>query len=662
MTQNPKVLLVFSIGPVQDFIKVARRTQDLWMGSYILAYLASEGMRAVVADETDPVEILFPTLAGQPLIEKLWKKGSPNKRLLALATLPNKFTARVVSLEEGRRLGLKAEAAVRAAWQVLAGEIRRLFPAGLTTSSRAGWHALWDKQVDPQWLEVYWAVHENVAGVDFGAFNSLAEQALGMRKGLRNFGFAEDVGEKCTVCGIRSALAPELRMRRRNLRAEWGKIAKTLHERGQKKRSSLNPYSGLSAALNGDGRERLCAICASKRLVQRLYFDDLLGLRGGYPSTSSLASICFRQAVLESEHEDVKAALADLASALKQADVPQTLAKEAFPGLGDLVNKQFRYDGEMFYPETYTVKRLQEDYHTEVCEKTAQDLQGKVKALRKAAKAAEIAMPPTYYAVMLMDGDNMGKRLAESKSVKEQREISDGLRDFALQSVQKIVEDAGGRGRVVYAGGDDVMAFLPIETVLPTAEKLRRVFQLIMDKLKATYGNREYSPTASAGIVIAHHRAPLDNVLEAVRRVEQVAKNGYGRNAVAVAILKRSGEPIEVGAKWEYGEVKVADLVQKVYDHFRAGTLSSSFAHDAYDEAYSLDLASLPDEAHKKLLGRLWKRRSGEDSDDVIVSELGRLGQGLKGEALPDKVSPAQAVARWLLVARFLVRASSGED
>ena len=32
--------LLFTIGPVQDFIATARKTQDLWSGSYLLSYLA----------------------------------------------------------------------------------------------------------------------------------------------------------------------------------------------------------------------------------------------------------------------------------------------------------------------------------------------------------------------------------------------------------------------------------------------------------------------------------------------------------------------------------------------------------------------------------------------------------------------------------------------
>jgi len=40
--------LLFSIGPIQSFIAAARKTQDLWMGSYLLSYLTWKAMEIIV--------------------------------------------------------------------------------------------------------------------------------------------------------------------------------------------------------------------------------------------------------------------------------------------------------------------------------------------------------------------------------------------------------------------------------------------------------------------------------------------------------------------------------------------------------------------------------------------------------------------------------------
>jgi CRISPR-associated protein Cmr2 len=47
---NQTYLLVFSIGPVQDFIAAARRTRDLWFGSHLLSELARTSARTLLAD------------------------------------------------------------------------------------------------------------------------------------------------------------------------------------------------------------------------------------------------------------------------------------------------------------------------------------------------------------------------------------------------------------------------------------------------------------------------------------------------------------------------------------------------------------------------------------------------------------------------------------
>ena len=66
---NQPALLLFTLGPVQEFISTARRAQDLWIGSYLLSYLAWQGIR-VIAEHLGPDCVLFPSLLGQPLVDQ----------------------------------------------------------------------------------------------------------------------------------------------------------------------------------------------------------------------------------------------------------------------------------------------------------------------------------------------------------------------------------------------------------------------------------------------------------------------------------------------------------------------------------------------------------------------------------------------------------------
>ena len=57
--------------------------------------------------------------------------------------------------------------------------------------------------------------------------------------------------------------------------------------------------------------------------------------------------------------------------------------------------------------------------------------------------------------------------------------------------------------------------------------------------------------TLSAGIAFAHWKTPLAWLLEEARNAEHRAKNEYQRNALALSIVKRGGEILQWGAKFD---------------------------------------------------------------------------------------------------------------
>ncbi len=210
-----------------------------------------------------------------------------------------------------------------------------------------------------------------------------------------------------------------------------------------------------------------------------------------------------------------------------------------------------------------------------------------------------------YYALLLMDGDRMGAwlsgemaqgpsyrdsfhpairdgfdRHARGKPLLEaygrQRRalspnrhlaISGALNDFALTLVRHVVE-VEHLGRVIYAGGDDVLAMLPVADLLPAMQRLRLAYSghdpehtsgdrrgLTLQHGFAFLGGRLMrlmgeQATASCGAVIAHHQAPLGGVLRALHEAEQRAKTDGGRDAFSVTLIKRSGGQRRFTAKW----------------------------------------------------------------------------------------------------------------
>jgi CRISPR-associated protein Cmr2 len=214
-----------------------------------------------------------------------------------------------------------------------------------------------------------------------------------------------------------------------------------------------------------------------------------------------------------------------------------------------------------------------------------------------------------------MDGDGMGKIMQGVRDKEEHRGFSSAMADFARNHVPLIVE-RDFFGRLVYAGGDDVLAFSTLRDLLALGNTLQQRYCEIMkaelDKRPSGHKNSRPSVSASMGIVIAHTYAPLSHVLRCARDAEHNAKNHYGRNAFVVSILRRSGQQTRVGCKWHYDglneEAQPIKLFQKFARLFEDDVLSPKCIHLLLDESPSL-IKMLPD-AQISEIKRIFKRQS----------------------------------------------------
>lgn len=221
-----------------------------------------------------------------------------------------------------------------------------------------------------------------------------------------------------------------------------------------------------------------------------------------------------------------------------------------------------------------------------------------------------------YYALLLMDGDRMGQMLSgdpqwaisycdsfhpqvkdgfnkhaanqpaikaygqQKRALSPNRHlaISGALNDFSLTVVRHVVEEEH-LGRVIYAGGDDVLAMLPVADALSAMHRLRLAysghdpeheggrnpdgltlsqgFAMLDKKLMRMMGT---GATASCGLVVAHHQAPLGAVRRELEAAEKRAKNEGGRNAFSITVIKRSGGALFLTAKWGEALTLLAEL------------------------------------------------------------------------------------------------------
>jgi len=505
-------MLIYSVGPVQTFIAQARKARDLWQGSFLLSTLMAAAMSelADIANKSIEDVLIFPV---EPIIE-----GN-------IADIPNKYTALFDTLEQAQKAAESSAHNVEVQWKNISRSAwqKTLAKARMTTSET---QAIWDRQTNPQTLfDIFWVI-TNKGNREYPEWLRDSQKLFDARKRLRNFLTQNEPGEKSTISGEREALRGSGQSRA-NLKSFWFNVGNDAH---------------LSAKdIDLEGAERLDAIDTVKRFAELISGQP-------FPSTSSIATASYVRALIETlKQGKIKTTIVE--QWLAATEELDEMSIDAIPSLKEqaadqpLLKRIVSRDGDCFFDETFTSYRLQKDYHK--TSEEAEDISeaGKV-ALTKliqATKEHKIPTPTPYYAIIQMDGDNMGICLNGVENEQEHKAISEALSEFSRHpnQVRRIVQ-IDHPGRLVYAGGDDVLALSPLKDLLDVAYKLQERYKGKVEPVVGTE-ERQQKVTASMGIVIAHHYTPLNLVLQTVRNAEKLAKNRYGRNALVVTVMKRSG-------------------------------------------------------------------------------------------------------------------------
>jgi CRISPR-associated protein Cmr2 len=440
-------LLAIAVGPVQEFIAAARRTRDLWFGSYLLSEISRAVAKSV---EADGGKLIFPA-----------SSAAENVANVILAELPT---------GEPRDVAAKARQAAQKRWLEFAGEAQR-------EASGVIRQDIWDDQVEDV-IEFYaaWIV----SSADYRADRGTLMRLLAGRKNCRDFLPAKGRAgvPKSSLDGQRESVLKD------PARERWP----------ERFRARLRIREG----------EQLDVVGLVKRVA------------GGTQPYPSVARIAADPWVRGNQHRlgPVTAACGSLAEIIRPLNTPAHPHFEAFP-----------YEGTAVY-----VAR-----HHELIEETGATPED-LRLLREAL--ARLPHPEPYLAVLVADGDKMGAAISALTSPDANREFSSTLAGFA-NSARTIINQLNGV--LVYAGGDDVLAFLPVDKCLSCARKLHDDFG---DRL-AKYGK----PTLSVGIAIGHFMENLEDLLDYGRAAEKVAKKP-DRDGLAVHLHKRGGAPIGVRARW----------------------------------------------------------------------------------------------------------------
>lgn len=220
------------------------------------------------------------------------------------------------------------------------------------------------------------------------------------------------------------------------------------------------------------------------------------------------------------------------------------------------------------------------------------------------------AEPLPYSCLLIGDGDNMGKTINQLTTIKQHQRFSAELDKFA-RNVHPLLKQY--QGRVVYSGGDDVMAYVPLHNALECAEAINAAFADAMTTACAEIKIKQ--PTFSMGIVIVHQHMPLHQVLDLARTAEKNAKNEGGRNSLSIIQSKRSGTDLTIYGKWhKVNDCKPLSMRIKTFTELCSkGNLSSRLGYQ---------LRGVVKECGKKLA---WNQRDNARPDNVTTAEALRI-------------------------------------
>lgn len=630
-------IMVFSITPVQGFIGKSRKLRDYWTSSVLLSWLAFEGIKWVM-ENLGPDHIIYPSLIDQALVKEYLKKeylkneckiekindiflNNNNK----IASFPNKFLF-LIPFNYASEIAEEIEKHIKSKWaeinNLVLEELANKLKNNVDESGIEHIKSMFNRQNSHFW-DIQWATsrilekkdiddinigggikdllseknykaqsellniflkmiknkenyEKSGKGILYSSTHSLCQSALAVQKTIKTVERQPEPGEKCQMCGEFEVVHDK--KYQNNITAN------------QYKNDIKNFWENLSNRFgkqNIKENEKLCSICLTKRIaymaLQNQNKDSEKGHKKhilysafkeaeNFPSTTYISLYnYFKANGIVNEQDKL-----EIAQQIYENEDIQTDNRDRYYAIllmdGDLMGKLV--NGETIASTWESIM------HPDIVEKIKNNkLEGDYNVLWQE----------------IFNKENIQRRLV-TPSI--HAAISESLGDFALYGVAPIVEKKYD-GRLIYAGGDDVCAVLPIDNALQAAKEIQEYyissFRMIkkinkndkenkeeiegiesielkkdekwlpeIGKLSVNLGMGE-NITISAGILLCHHK---ENLSEMIKRAHELldnkAKKEGGRNAVAIELRKRSGGSRYFKSKWNDERLTAfEDLISK---------------------------------------------------------------------------------------------------
>ena len=721
-------LLRFHIGPVQSFIAAARSTRDLWSGSFLISWLITAGLKKL-SECVGPDAVIFPNLHGQPLFDFLWRGDLWDKmksharsdksiwevlswepEAVLTPNFPNTFLA-LVPQSQAEELARAVEAAIRTEWNDIANASWEFAVKETDKDNRERF----DRQV-ARHLTVSWQVTPFPKTLDDA--EKIVSGTLADTKILEA---SSENPELCVTLPRQNAHLPNVNSAFVSVASlDFGVFGGCL----ERFRAVRKTFENDIPQNHRDGRyytnndkTRLNNVGLAWSLIVALSAWQLDAVR----QTRAFSGWSIGSGKKENRGR-IKDALNNREEAL--------FWKETMPLLTDEARSEFKHEDDPVGATTL-IKRV---WH-------------RAWIMRKFDyfKPGDFAMPNTreialntdwdnkkdeakYFAVIAFDGDDMGKWVSGEKSPQFGSQLADytengerkgskiyfeknaaailetprpvtpsyhlqfsqALSNFAIHIVPRIVKAHGGR--LIYAGGDDVLAMLPATAAIDCADDLQRAFSGRPPKKEC--GITEISPgflsvkkdqnkncipllvpgpaaSASCGIAMAHFKAPLQDVVREAQAAEKRAKKHFKKqgekNAFAVSVFKHSGEISQWAASFKADKAAFSaytwimhameeDVVSAKFPHrlleFIAPYRSSHDMEDAPDFDFTQAVMCDLDTALERQRGTNYNTDEGRETLKRLRDAVSGYLKNLTG-ATTEKYDQ---LAGLLTVAAFLAR------
>ncbi|TIH11690.1 type III-B CRISPR-associated protein Cas10/Cmr2 [Marinifilum sp. JC120] len=614
-------LVKIGFGPVHGFITAARKLEDLCSGSTML----SELMKG--AAEKQEKDLIYPVLPSSDS-----KANMPNIMLLKTESNPKELAESIIS-------GIKDQ---------FCEQVEKAVKSQKLEVESDLLNAVIERQTS-EFVETVWSAVELGASFE----NSLAE--LNMRfdaaKRTRMFSQNEEPGMKCTLQTNLSALTPKFEKGNpdQNTKRWW----KGLENR------DMYTYEGRalknSSKLSQKG-ERFSSVGLAKRVKARIEDET-----HHFPSTHAIATAMWRKRIIEkSGHEKYETSVFisffEKWNELEASgDIEfNTVPEDVIPALPELV-KSIKTAPEIL--KMLLTCEAQCFRKTEFRKGTAsKDPISKERGeLVSCAKDIGAGTPPGHFVLLSADGDSMGRFVDACKSVEKLTELSSKLKNFSEQAI-KTIESPEVCGRVIYAGGDDVLAVMPVDAAIQAACTLRRDYAEKLKGITYTENGEQIPATLSAALLFAPDNYPLHRLLDNAEATLNTKAKAANKDALAITVYKGNDEVSATVLPTELNSWKFDTWAEGLESLFNEKKLSSKTMYDLHHDLLIMESGKScdPELIKSVVLSRIATNRELDEADMKLVQE--KLEEFFTAGVMDFRNSPPSFIAATLISLRNIWR------